>query len=166
MPKRNKGLISVLLLCFLCIVAVISVFYNLNQPKISQAITTEPATLSETQVAYPAPRLSQAEQPAMSQRVYPPPSKEMILPTNTAPPLKKSAVATTKNNLPDDNVQRTSREDAKTAFDGKDAVFLDVRSTVSYNINHIPGAISIPEIEINERFHELDPNQWIITYCS
>ena len=61
---------------------------------------------------------------------------------------------------------RLSLEDAKVAFDDGSALFLDVRSESSYMASHIPGAVSIPLAEIEPRIAELDPNQWIITYCT
>jgi hypothetical protein len=63
-------------------------------------------------------------------------------------------------------VQRVSIEDSKAAFDSGEAVFLDVRSKSSYAANHIPGALSMPLSEVQTRIGELDPNQWIITYCT
>jgi len=63
-------------------------------------------------------------------------------------------------------VPRVSLEDSKAAFDSRTAVFVDTRSKVSYDESHIPGAISIPANEIESRLGELDPNQWIITYCT
>ena len=63
-------------------------------------------------------------------------------------------------------IVRLSLEDAKAAFDNGTAVFVDVRSQSSYAASHIPGALSIPLIELEPRVNELDPNQWIITYCT
>jgi hypothetical protein len=63
-------------------------------------------------------------------------------------------------------VQRVTLEDSKTAFDSGEAVFLDVRSESSYMASHIPGAVFIPLPELEGRIGELDPNQWIITYCT
>jgi 3-mercaptopyruvate sulfurtransferase SseA len=63
-------------------------------------------------------------------------------------------------------VQRVSIEESKAAFDSGEAVFLDVRSESSYAANHIPGALSMPLSEVQTRIGELDPNQWIITYCT
>jgi 3-mercaptopyruvate sulfurtransferase SseA len=63
-------------------------------------------------------------------------------------------------------VIRLSLEDAKAAFDQKTAVFVDVRDADSYAENHIPGALSIPLGELPDRLGELDPNSWIITYCT
>ncbi len=65
-----------------------------------------------------------------------------------------------------EDVQKTSLEDAKTAFDNKEALFVDVRSSPSYAGSHIPGAISIPEDQVINHVNELDPYRWIITYCS
>jgi 3-mercaptopyruvate sulfurtransferase SseA len=63
-------------------------------------------------------------------------------------------------------VSRVSLEEAKTAFDTQEAVFLDVRDSAAYLENHIPGAVSIPLTELEARFGELDPKAWIITYCT
>lgn len=63
-------------------------------------------------------------------------------------------------------VQRVTLEESKAAFDSKEAVFLDVRSASSYAARHIPGALSIPLAELQARIAELDPDQWIITYCT
>jgi 3-mercaptopyruvate sulfurtransferase SseA len=61
---------------------------------------------------------------------------------------------------------RISLEEAKAAFDGGAAVFMDVRSEAAYADGHIPGALSIPLAELESRLDELDPGQWIITYCT
>ena len=63
-------------------------------------------------------------------------------------------------------VQRVTLEESKAAFDNNSAVFLDVRSESSYAASHIPGAVSIPLQFLEPRIEELDPNQWIITYCT
>jgi len=63
-------------------------------------------------------------------------------------------------------IQRVTLEESKVAFDNEEAVFLDVRSASSYAASHIPGALSIPLAEIDGRIGELDPDQWIITYCT
>jgi len=61
---------------------------------------------------------------------------------------------------------RLSLENAKVAFDDGSGIFLDVRSESSYTASHIPGAVSIPLAELEPRLAELDPDQWIITYCT
>lgn len=63
-------------------------------------------------------------------------------------------------------VVRVNLEEARAAYDDGDALFLDVRSAASYANGHIPGAISIPVSEIEARLADLDPERWIITYCT
>ena len=63
-------------------------------------------------------------------------------------------------------VSRLSLKDAKAAFDDGTALFLDVRTSGAYLHGHIPGAKSIPLGELERRFGEIDPDQWIITYCT
>jgi rhodanese-related sulfurtransferase len=58
-------------------------------------------------------------------------------------------------------------EEGKAAFDSAAAVFVDVRSQTQYDRGHIAGALSIPLDQIVEgRTEPLDPNSWIITYCT
>jgi len=64
------------------------------------------------------------------------------------------------------DIERVSLVVAKTAFDDGTAVFVDVRSSSAYADAHIPGALSIPNAELEARLNELDPDQWIITYCT
>jgi rhodanese-like protein len=68
--------------------------------------------------------------------------------------------------IPESEVPRVPLEDAKAAFDSGTAVFVDVRGAGSYEESHVPGALSIPLPEIETRLGELDPQQWIITYCT
>jgi rhodanese-related sulfurtransferase len=56
--------------------------------------------------------------------------------------------------------------DAKAALEIQNAIFLDPRGEPFYSEGHIPGAISIPEDELEARLGELDPDAWIITYCT
>jgi 3-mercaptopyruvate sulfurtransferase SseA len=64
------------------------------------------------------------------------------------------------------DVTRINLVDAKTAYDQKEAVIVDVRDADSYASDHIPGALSIPLSELPDRLGELEPNAWIITYCT
>lgn len=64
------------------------------------------------------------------------------------------------------DVQRVTLEESKAVFDNNLAVFLDVRSESSYAASHILGALSIPLAELKPRIDELDPDLWIITYCT
>ena len=70
------------------------------------------------------------------------------------------------SDIPYPQVERVSQQDAKAAYDAGTTVFVDVRGDDSYNLGHIPGALSIAEEEMENRFSELNPNDWIITYCT
>ena len=63
-------------------------------------------------------------------------------------------------------IPRVTVLEAKAAFDSGAAVFVDVRSQSQYERGHIAGALSIPLDEAEARMAELDPNDWIITYCT
>jgi 3-mercaptopyruvate sulfurtransferase SseA len=76
----------------------------------------------------------------------------------SAPPLEAQ--------IPESEIPRIPLEEAKAAFDSGAAVFVDVRSATSYEAAHIPGALSIPLADLEARLSELDPNKWIITYCT
>lgn len=69
-------------------------------------------------------------------------------------------------NAPFDDVPRVTLSQAKGAFDAGSAVFVDVRDRVYYESSHIPGALLIPLGEIASRLGELDPQDWIILYCT
>ena len=71
----------------------------------------------------------------------------------------------TPENTPTE-IKRVSVRDAKAAHDLGTAVFVDVRASQFYQESHIPGSLSIPLSEITERLNELDPQAWIITYCT
>ncbi len=78
----------------------------------------------------------------------------------------QSAVATQNTFVPYPEVERVSVQDAKAAYDAGTAVFVDVRGDELYGTGHIPGALSIADTEMDSRFAELDPNAWIILYCT
>ncbi len=77
-----------------------------------------------------------------------------------------ATVAVQTNDIPYPEVPRVSLADAKAAFDAGNAVFVDVRSASDYASEHISGALSIPESEMPTRLTELNPQDWIITYCT
>ena len=52
------------------------------------------------------------------------------------------------------------------AYDLEQAVFIDTRGDPYFSQGHIPGAISMTEDEVLSRLSDLDPNAWIITYCT
>jgi 3-mercaptopyruvate sulfurtransferase SseA len=68
--------------------------------------------------------------------------------------------------VPYPDVPRISLGDAKAAYDTQSAVFIDVRGEPYYSEGHIPGARSITEEELPNHINELNPSQWIITYCT
>jgi rhodanese-related sulfurtransferase len=59
---------------------------------------------------------------------------------------------------------------AKTLFDKGDVVFVDARSQNHYGNGHIPGAVSLPVGQFEERIESFlnryPPEQPIVTYCS
>ncbi len=76
------------------------------------------------------------------------------------------AVVQQDPNIPYPDVNRISLDEAKTAYDQKQALFVDVRDAASYQQGHVPGAINIPLNDLDSRLSELSPTQWIITYCT
>jgi hypothetical protein len=68
--------------------------------------------------------------------------------------------------IPYPDVPRVSVGDAKAAFELGNAIFLDPRGEPYYSQGHIPGALAISEEELEARLGELDPESWIITYCT
>jgi 3-mercaptopyruvate sulfurtransferase SseA len=62
------------------------------------------------------------------------------------------------------DVPRISPDDAKNAFDAGNAIFVDVRDNQSFSAGHIPGALSIPLNELQNRMDEIPKNTLIIPY--
>jgi 3-mercaptopyruvate sulfurtransferase SseA len=83
---------------------------------------------------------------------------------SSSAPLSTPQTADVKIPYPD--VQRVSLGDAKAAYDTKMAVFVDVRGEPYYSQGHIPGALSITDVELPNRLNELNTSDWIITYCT
>ena len=80
-----------------------------------------------------------------------------------------TAVAQTTDNGHENSEDKTARislADAKKAFDGGNAVFVDTRAAQSYEAKHIKGALNIPAEEFQTRYTEVPKNKQIITYCS
>ncbi len=77
-----------------------------------------------------------------------------------------STSATLSEEEADALVPRVSLVDSKVALDSGSALFLDVRTAEAFQSEHITGAINIPLAELESRISELDPQQWIITYCT
>lgn len=66
----------------------------------------------------------------------------------------------------DQDVPRVKIQEAKSAFDSGEAVFVDVRSLPSFEAAHIPGALSIEIPEMETETADLDPEELYITYCT
>jgi 3-mercaptopyruvate sulfurtransferase SseA len=64
-----------------------------------------------------------------------------------------------------DEVPRITLEDAKKAFDGSTAYFIDSRPAEAYKAGHIKGAVNIP-LGSTAKFDSLPKDKKIIVYCS
>ena len=62
-------------------------------------------------------------------------------------------------------IPRVSLEDAKAALDANSAVFVDVRGDSLYTVSHIPAPID-PSDRPEKSPDELNPADWIMTYCT
>ena len=65
-----------------------------------------------------------------------------------------------------DAMPRVPPEEAVALRDAGNAVIVDVRDRVSYESNHIAGALSIPLAELPQRLSELPRDKRILTYCA
>lgn len=63
-------------------------------------------------------------------------------------------------------IERVSLKNGLIAQKAGSAIFIDVRDKSAYEEVHISGALSIPLGQLENRLKELDPNSWIITYCT
>jgi hypothetical protein len=68
--------------------------------------------------------------------------------------------------IPYPAIKRVALEDAKAALDAQQAIFVDARGAPYYSEGHIPGATSMAEADMPTVLLKLDPNAWIITYCT
>jgi hypothetical protein len=163
MSKRSQLFLRVGFLIVIGVIAIVAIIMAAELSVIAKKTpASDPKLRVNQQSAYPPPGLARANPAVQPQVSYPPPSTAPLAPTKKVIP----SPTTDKGGLTLANVQRTTVKDAKVALDGKKAVFVDVRTKSAYDNSHIPGAISIPESQIMTRIKELDPNQWIITYCS
>ena len=88
----------------------------------------------------------------------------ILLATQNAPTAPTSAAPFEEETYPE--IPRVSLDEAKAALDSGSAIIVDVRSAEAYQASRIKGAINIPLADLETRLGELDPNQWIITYCT
>ena len=63
-------------------------------------------------------------------------------------------------------IPRVSLEEALSAHQAGSAIFIDIRDSSAYEEAHIPGSLSFPLAQLERKLKELDPNSWIITYCT
>ena len=68
--------------------------------------------------------------------------------------------------IPYPDIPRVRLGDAKAAYDLNQAVFIDTRGEPYFSSGHIPGALSMTEDEFAARMGELNPDAWIIPYCT
>lgn len=68
--------------------------------------------------------------------------------------------------IPYPEITRVDLSTAKGAYDDGTAVFVDVRDQSYYQDAHIPGARSIPLLQLEDRLDELNQDDWIILYCT
>ena len=62
-------------------------------------------------------------------------------------------------------VPRIGQVEAHVTWSGGLALFLDLRPNSAFARTHIPGAISIPAEELENRYSDLPNDRTIITYC-
>ena len=67
---------------------------------------------------------------------------------------------------PADGVRRVTIAELRDALEKGEAVVVDVRGTVEYNLGHIKGARSLPLGLIAEQARDLPQGKLIITYCA
>lgn len=161
MKKRSPIILGFAVLVFF--IAILIVFFVAGTTFTEK---TKNTPITDASAVYPAPKTSLLQNDVGNQVAYPPPSTLVQVLTHTLLPKNGTPSPAAVGGLTVDAVQHITLADAKVAFDGKKAIFLDVRSAESYTNSHITGAISIPEVQIMERLNELNPEQWIIAYCS
>lgn len=87
----------------------------------------------------------------------------LLVNQNNQAPAAQTPIA---EEIPYPEIARVSLEDAKAALDSGSAILLDVRSAEAFAGQRIASAVNIPTAEIETRLGELDPNAWIIPYCT
>ena len=79
-----------------------------------------------------------------------------------------TACAEPKENHGEENYMNITAEEAKRIMDSEEGcIILDVRTRAEYDEGHIPGAILIPNTEIEEKAENVltDKDQMILVYC-
>jgi 3-mercaptopyruvate sulfurtransferase SseA len=65
-----------------------------------------------------------------------------------------------------EEAKRITLADAKAAYDGGGALFVDTRPEDAYKREHIKSAINIPAGAVDQRYTELPKDKQIVFYCS
>ncbi len=77
-----------------------------------------------------------------------------------------SGTSNARNNTPPDNIRRVTVQELRDLLDQGKAVVVDVRGTMSYEQEHIKGAVDLPEGELTRRAGELPKDKLLVFYCS
>jgi predicted sulfurtransferase len=67
---------------------------------------------------------------------------------------------------PSDGVRRVTVAELRDALETNDAIIIDVRGPVEYELGHIKGALSMPLGLIAQWVSELPRDKLIVTYCA
>jgi 3-mercaptopyruvate sulfurtransferase SseA len=65
-----------------------------------------------------------------------------------------------------ESARRIERDEAIKMVKQKKAVWVDVREADQFAQGHIPGAINIPLSKLPNRWRDLPPKKFLITYCA
>ncbi len=85
-----------------------------------------------------------------------------LIPATPPPVTEAGSMPTTLSQVP-----RIKPQQLKEKLDaGEDVIVVDARSRESYERLHIPGALSIPLPEVEERHGELSKEKKIVLYCT
>ena len=67
---------------------------------------------------------------------------------------------------PNDGVRRVTIPELQAALEKGEAVVVDVRGSVEYQLGHIKGAINIPLGLIARQVNDLPKDKLVVTYCA
>ena len=67
---------------------------------------------------------------------------------------------------PSDGVRRVTVQELSEAMEKGEAIAVDVRGSVDYDLGHIKGALSLPLGLVAERAKELPRDKLIVAYCA
>jgi hypothetical protein len=85
-----------------------------------------------------------------------------LMPTTPPPATEEEPIPSTVSQVP-----RITTQELKEKLDAnEDVIVVDARSRTEYDSVHIPGALSIPLAEIEERHGELPQEGEIVLYCT